>query len=411
VKKIFLLIIVFLFANPSWALVGKESHGTGGGKTADNPWFLGNDPVSYCVETEEKSLHSLPVLRELVAESLGDWKNFFRNYKMEALQFGDPSTSMRLFLDKMPRGLALNFQELKTCERVTFQEPVLRFIFSATPPATIPFPILGEFGLGAVLRDEYNHRTYRTGGVIWVDGTLKELKNIKHVLLHEMGHMFGLKHNDVWVMYDKAVEEIMSGLVGAEDQAAIGKIELPVWRYRYRTGDSFKLSHLKNFDVRKNPARELGFKSLGSTIQSVHVQIGKVLSAQPSAQDDIELQLTFEGKVPVTNSMEKITLKGKISHPGNWTPSNSSPALFTTWLTTAGLFKEPLPLRGTVTLNEERPMIFPSAGYLELGEKNFPIRFGVRYGVTLEIYFPETKVWAQAWGPPLRLPLRNAFDF
>lgn len=212
------LIFLFLFlaAGPAFSSGFSTNGGT---PSADqgNVWFLGEEPVEYCVESLRSENRSAAAA--MVREAIDDWIAFFHKYELDQFSFG-------ALAGKPGLKLALNFREVEKCTRPEHQ---IRFLFGVKTPEVERALETEVNAFGLALRRPYDHQTYRTGGQVY----LRELhftgSRLKHLILHELGHVFGMEHDSVFVM-DERVVDLVRGLTNSYTE--LGKIESTTWPYR-----------------------------------------------------------------------------------------------------------------------------------------------------------------------------------
>lgn len=202
--------------------------GNGGDYTRDqnNPWFLGTDPVSYCILKSADYPLKTSELSDLIKESLYDWRKFFSKYGIDKFPLGESKQGQ--FPDKQYRGISLDFIEKADCDPL--QEKAVAFYFGVTNVYLEQAIANGaHHSAGLALRQEYDHQNYRNSGFVWIKNFSSEKNKIRHMLLHEMGHMFGMKHNSTYVM-DMKVADLLE-IPNNPLLPLIGSIEAPFWKY------------------------------------------------------------------------------------------------------------------------------------------------------------------------------------
>lgn len=192
------LVLVYLIIMSGLAHAGWTSGGGGLLKDAHNPWFLNNtSEVKYCIKIDEANFgQKLSQVSEAVKRSLDFWK---RNFKTANASTIPPIGTIILAQQ--------NFVETN-CDfkqDITFQFGVLdgqQFKYFKNPTQYV----------AAAIRTQYDRVNMKGKGFIYVSpeaGTLAlNSKNVikypwsSHdgallvpILIHELGHIFGLQHN------------------------------------------------------------------------------------------------------------------------------------------------------------------------------------------------------------------------
>jgi len=365
----------------------------------DNAWFIGDQEIEYCIERDDSFPWDLQRLSGLVTESLHDWKTFFTTYRIDKYYLGQPGTLGGLFPDGKLRGLTLNFKQVEHCNAFKQQ---IRFLFGTRTPEIEQFRAAKGDALGFALRPAYDHETYRNGGFVWISSIEDERALdwnahpalLKHLLLHELGHVFGMRHDSVFVMSSTVSSEIMSRFRDPAERLEryYGRIEHPTWPYRFQDGSIVELTHDQGGAMgipagyRSNLTlpQEL-LRSLGLHIDGYHALRLRYLSSRQviiiEIDDSMAGLLKFE-----------VTARGYLS----WKGYDNGPGIYTNWLCEAG---KQFFARIGLDLGDE---ILPFEGVWKVGNKVYPITIGMepksllgvrRSGVAFRVYLGEEQKW------------------
>ena len=214
----FFMHSVFLIAMISSVGARATIFTNGGERSADqdNPWFLGPRAIEYCVSTSRGSGFTRPEAQALVRDALNDWREFFAKYGIDRMSFAG--------VHGAGGALSLQFRETPKCAQPAEQLEIavgpsdsrVREAIQRAPNA-----------LGFAMRGDYDYSDYRTGGLVYV-AAFENRAETKRFLLHELGHVFGMTHDSVYVMSEKPGD-----LPAARKEAAI---ESPAWPYRLEDG-------------------------------------------------------------------------------------------------------------------------------------------------------------------------------
>jgi hypothetical protein len=163
---------------------GMTSGGGGYKTTASNPWFVGEKPVSYCVSIS-REFSASPGFAELqLRRALDDWIRTIR-----ALNPGKLTTQF----------------VLEGCQGTT----ELRFLLGVTEPSVQEAlrPSVQEV-VGLAHQTSFDQETGRARGFVWLvpdrgprrhprqagEDIWSRGNHLFNVLLHELGHVFGVSH-------------------------------------------------------------------------------------------------------------------------------------------------------------------------------------------------------------------------
>ncbi len=191
-KFLFLLALVCSFEASA---DGISSSGTGSVETFEtNPWFIGDDVVNYCVQTSDGiSLDGIRV-QQVVRSAIEDWVSTLKSVKPEYTGLQLP--------DGKRKTLSTRFSP-QACDETT--DLVFKIgVFDAQVEQDLAHLPVRTIGFAQML--QFQHKSGRARGYIWItpdqgprkyidgEGFWKRDNALYAVLLHELGHVFGIKH-------------------------------------------------------------------------------------------------------------------------------------------------------------------------------------------------------------------------
>ena len=198
---------------------GWSGNGGGDAHAQDNTWFLGDKKVRYCIEAHDSYPLNKTQLEEMVEKGINQWITFFRKYNI-----GLPSQDNRLGAHTLPMALNFIYEDCK-------DETDLTFLFGLQNDVIRTYQALkSEDGIGLAIRRSFNHKTYWNPGYIWIDNFSSSHAKIKHLVLHELRHVFGLRHNSVHVMNENIGLKLKSDKFS---ESYFGSIESEYWPYSF----------------------------------------------------------------------------------------------------------------------------------------------------------------------------------
>lgn len=195
-------------SNPESKKRGVVIEGNGGEHITNeqNPWFLGSDPVHYCLKHDPTAFSVDPdQVRKVIHEALQTWLGFIKTsypYKLEA---------PLLLAQKGITSLALDFSEVSCAE-----PHELVFLLGVTDSdISDALEYRAKEIIALSFRDEYSDDVGRAKGRIWLTPDLGDRRyqgpnpgpgfwgkqhHLQNVMTHELGHVFGVKHSEVGLM-------------------------------------------------------------------------------------------------------------------------------------------------------------------------------------------------------------------
>ena len=387
----------------AWTNLGFGGGWSGNGgdllQDQDNAWFIGNETVEYCIERGDDFPLNFEELRNLVTESLHDWVNFFSAYGIDQRVLGRPGTLGGLFPNGQIYSLSLKFKQVEHCNALRQQ---VRFLFGTTTAIIDQFRLQKGDALGFAIRPAYNHDTYRNGGFIWIPGietqaALNWLDHpllLKHLLLHELGHLFGMRHDSVYVMSSTISAELINRLSFPVErlESDYGRIEHPAWPYRFQDGGLVDLTHDQGGSMGIPPGYRSNLLMPAELRRSLHMQGDGYHRFQLRYlvnQQAIVLEINDH-----LSGLHRFELP-KLSHL-SWKGYDNGPGVYTKWLSNSG---EPFFARIGLDLGDDA---LPFEGVWKIGDKTYPMTIEIepqaflelrQSRVVLRIFLEASKTW------------------
>lgn len=194
----------------------------GGGDLQDEDygatWFLGEQPIRYCLEVAPNFGVSADEIGKTVDGAFETWKNYIAekriHYKLPKAE--QPSVS-RIYMNK--------------CDGTED----LKFHFGTMTPEIQQIKSHYKNPAGFVHRISYNNETGRGKGLLWIapPGSVVPSKKVpdwtlpnflRGQLLHELGHVYGCEHVDRTIMRENIVSLLLPDTT-LESRSQLDKID------------------------------------------------------------------------------------------------------------------------------------------------------------------------------------------
>jgi len=384
---------------------GWSSNGGGFDDESNNIWFLGEKPVHYCVQVGSDYPLGSALAASMVQESIADWVAFFRarGFDTKSL-FRETLKGIWQMPAGKPNKAALSFTADTSCQSDT----EIKFLFGVTNDVVESLRSSNdENDLGMAIRKDYDHVTFRNPGIVWLAKFSTDPAKIRHLLLHEIGHVFGMRHDSVPVMDSRVAYHLARPFMPG---AFFGKIENAGWPYamsegRLEISDTFgstfdrlfpsgiisncPAGYFPNAAMPPRVLNQLGFSPSGC-----HHVTAKVTNPDFTVRQftfALELEDSVNGNKVLTTGLFTHNRIANISHPG--------PSVYT-----LATFASDPSKKARVSLRlDQDPNLFPARGSFAFGGKLHAARISYEKGPMIEIFFPDMAggVW---W------PIRNAYD-
>jgi hypothetical protein len=233
-KSTLLGLLVWLISLQVFAFGGFSGNGADYARDQNNPWFLGTAPVFYCLRFSPTYKLSAAESRAVVEEAIAEWRGFFKKYGFDQNTIGDRRYSRR-FPDGVSRAIALDFREASDCANNSAELEIMFGLKNDLIKASIEHG--GHHGAGLAVRSQIDVKSYRSHGFLWIDNFSDDRARVKHMFLHEFGHVLGMKHDSVHVMDENIADWVFNPKY---EKRFIGKIESDYWKYSLASGETMQ---------------------------------------------------------------------------------------------------------------------------------------------------------------------------
>jgi hypothetical protein len=184
--------------NPAFAASGGYSGGGGDLHEVgvDSAWYLGQGPVTYCIERSDKFIYSIPEIQKTFEAAANLWKSYIQDRR---IHFNEP----------LDHRLNLNFQYSGACTGLENLRIYLGVENSAVAAAKKKF----ERPYAFAIRESYDLDKKMGKGFMWFAETASIYPNggsgfpnwhdpytLQGMMTHEIGHILGVGHIDGTIM-------------------------------------------------------------------------------------------------------------------------------------------------------------------------------------------------------------------
>lgn len=210
-------------------------------RMAENVWFIGQESIPYCVVASEDYPIPAVQLKSMVAEVLKQWFDFFKLYGIDGEskeRLPRPRPFGPLASPAKGISMATHFVEVDCTAATHFALERLRFQFGVSNAMIDAYRAFNpEEPLGVAMKRSKDDGSY---GYVWIDSFSSDALRVKHLLLHEIGHVLGMGHNSVAVMNEHIVDDLNPD-PWRKDAVEFGQIETNAWPYRLRKDNPINL--------------------------------------------------------------------------------------------------------------------------------------------------------------------------
>jgi hypothetical protein len=363
---------------------GWSGNGGGPNRVQDNVWFLGEEPVRYCLRLGLQHPLSMTTAHAMIQRSFVAWQKFFQKYQIGPGRVTDPR------LQGLYPQMSLAFTP------VSCPEAELEIYLGADNESIRLYREMNESdGPGLALRRSYDHRTHRHQGYIWIQNFTQDPRKVEHILLHELGHIFGMKHDSVFVM-DRRIGPWLQKVSDTDPALRfLGKIEADFWPFDLLPGSRVTLvPYARQLPpAGRNmlqPSCPSGMISLGQIPSNFSPNIWPAsgcvrLLLQKNRENDA---LNFQLNMTQENGAELLILFGNFapSEPDNRMPM--VPGTQSNWQNVPRSTSEWI-----YVPYGQRSMHARLSGYFIRGQTRYPAKLSWEEGLTLEIFIPDQARW------------------
>ncbi len=381
-QRLFLLWLLLLLrplllvAESGWSGNGGDGH-----FTQNNIWNVGDQPIPYCLQVAPAFPFQQSELEEMITKSIQLWTDFFKKYQMN-----EKNLLFKISVGQFQNlgRISQQFIKKNDCSLSPIESGEIQFFFGLKNAVIKNYSQFSsaELKLGAAIRPDYDHLNYRHGGYIWIDAFSTEKNKMQHLILHELGHIFGMKHNSTYVMNEEVAEDLYDPHATEDD---FGMIESAAWPFMLQQNAVVDLSSWRNKkrfqDFRNERCENRHFISN----RFLPAPLLKRFQLLPQGCHRFQLKLVekrLHKKIfhlsLFTPREEKLSWVGEFVSDHHEADELLFPSLFTQvkgkwgWAT-LGLLKQDLPAKG----------------FFQVGQEKIAAQIHLNKGIELELFFAQ----------------------
>lgn len=385
---------------------GWSGNGGGSRDESDNIWFIGDAPIKYCFSKAKNYPLNGNQIHTLIKKSIDSWISFFDSYDLTNKNLAGGYPHPRLNMLQFPNGenkrLTTKFTYTNDCS-----EARLQFLFGIENKIIKDYKKFAtDHPFGLAVRQKYDHKDYAHSGVVWIDNFSNDKTEIKHMLLHELGHVFGMKHDSVPVMDENMTQFLGSGREFLS--SFLGKIESDAWTYGLKENHPIVMTSAKGRRPkrRRHPTFETKPTCGDDPTFTPNRQIPRPVlrGFRLDRKDCHKLTLTYLGNVgngrketraftleiEELNSKRKAIFNGRLKPSAGRRPEIEGPSVVTELVANRPLKKQKVFKKLTL---EKTPSLLPLTGTFSLGEEKFAAKMTSHKGLVIELFVPEAQSW------------------
>lgn len=387
---------------------GWSGNGGGSRDESDNIWFIGNETIKYCFSKSPKYPLKGKELKALLDKAITEWVDFLKSYNLTnnnlAGGYSHPRLNSLQFSDGVNRKITTDFKYTNDCD-----EARLQFLFGLENKVITNYKKFAtDHPYGLAVRQKYDHKNYAHSGIVWVDHFSKDKKEIKHMLLHELGHVFGMKHDSVPVMDDNLVQFLGSNREFISQ--FIGKIESDAWTYGLKENQPIVMTSTKGRRPKRRHFELPGMNKLcgedPTFTPNRKIPRDILRGLNLNKLDCHKLTLTYLGaegerkrskklftlEIEELNSKRKAVFNGKFKLSAGSRPKFKGPGVVTELKINRPLHNKERRIFQRLTL-EKTPDMLPLTGTFSLGREAYAAKMTSNKGLVIELFVPGAKSW------------------